>query len=89
MISYFNKFIFFSLTFFIFAFFSNQAIADGHANYEFTPEKPYYVIEDPNAEGSENKQSIKLLITDIEFFIKTVMYVTVRLQEEVPLHLIF
>ena len=57
MVSYFNKFVFLSLSFFIFTFFSNQAIADGHANFEWTPEKPYYVIEDPNAEGSE-KQAI-------------------------------
>ena len=57
MVLYFNKFIVLSLSFFIFTFFSNQAIADGHANFEFSPEKPYYVIQDPNAEGSE-KQAI-------------------------------
>ena len=57
MISYFNKFLFFSLTLFIFSFISKEALSDGHANFEWTPEKPYYVIEDPNAEGSE-KQAI-------------------------------
>ena len=56
MFLHFNKFIISSLTFFIFIFFSNQASADHH-DYEFSPEKPYYVIEDPNAEGSE-KQAI-------------------------------
>ena len=35
---------------------SNKAFTDHH-EFEFTPEKPYYVIEDPNAEGSE-KQAI-------------------------------
>ena len=34
----------------------NKSLADHH-EFEFTPEKPYYVIEDPNAEGSE-KQAI-------------------------------
>ena len=56
MFLHFNKFIISSLTFFIFIFFSNQALTDHH-DYEFSPEKPYYVIEDPNAEGSE-KQAI-------------------------------
>ena len=57
MISHFNKFVLFSLTIFVFSFISNEALSDGHANFEWTPEKPYYVIEDPNAEGSE-KQAI-------------------------------
>ena len=57
MVSYFNKFIFFSLTIFIFSFISKEALSDGHSNFEWTPDKPYYVIEDPNAEGSE-KQAI-------------------------------
>ena len=56
MISYSNKFVFLSLAFFIFTFFSKEALSDHH-EFEFTPEKPYYVIEDPNAEGSE-KQAI-------------------------------
>ena len=37
----------------------------------------------------KNKLSIKKLITDIEFIIKTVMSVMVKQQEEAPLHLIF
>ena len=57
MISYFNKFVFLTLSFFICTFFSNKVMADGHANFEWSPEKPYYVIENPNAEGSE-KQAI-------------------------------
>ena len=56
MISCSNKFVFLSLTFIIFTFFSNEVLSDHH-EFEFTPEKPYYVIEDPNAEGSE-KQAI-------------------------------
>ena len=49
---------------------------------------PIMLLKIPMRKAVKNKQSIKLLITDTEFFIKTVMSVMVKQQEEVPLHLI-
>tara|TARA_B100001123_G_C14760795_1_gene808663 strand:- start:65 stop:598 length:534 start_codon:yes stop_codon:yes gene_type:complete len=49
-----NKFLSLSLFFVATAFISKEALSDHH-NYEFTPEKPYYVIPNPDGEGSEKE----------------------------------
>ena len=55
MISYFNKLIF-TVVLIVFSFIS-VVLAD-HEPYEFSPEKPFYVIPNPSAEEASEKQAI-------------------------------